>query len=87
MGSLLRFGISTDPVIIADCLRQRCAPEEPLHELSKPGEVLEIANVPFKGLFGFLEKLQTLPDGLSRALLLVELLGVSSKAKNTITAA
>jgi hypothetical protein len=46
-----------------------------LHELFKPGEALEITNGPFKDLFGFFEKLQTLPDGLSRALLLVEVLG------------
>jgi transcriptional antiterminator RfaH len=79
VASLLRFGISTDPVVIPDsiidCLRWRCALEEPLHELFKPGEILEISNGPFKGLFGFFEKLQTLPDGLSRALLLVEILG------------
>jgi transcriptional antiterminator RfaH len=85
VASLLRFGISTDPVVIPDpiidCLRQRCALEEPLHELFKPGEMLEITNGPFKGLFGFLEELQTLPDGLSRALLLVEVLGSIQKLK------
>jgi transcriptional antiterminator RfaH len=83
VASLLRFGISTDPVVIPDplidCLRQRCSLEEPLHELFKPGEMLEITNGPFKGLFGFFEKLQTLPDGLSRALLLVEVLGSVQK--------
>jgi transcriptional antiterminator RfaH len=85
VASLLRFGRSTDPVVIPDsiidCLRQRCALEEPLHELFKPGEMLEITNGPFKGLFGFFEKLQTLPDGLSRALLLVEVLGSVQKLK------
>ena len=85
VSSLLRFGISTDPVVIpdsiVDCLRQRCALDEPLHELFKPGEILEITNGPFKGLFGFFEKLQTLPDGLSRALLLVEVLGSVQKLK------
>jgi transcriptional antiterminator RfaH len=85
VASLLRFGISTDPVVIPDsiidCLRQRCALEEPLHELFKPGEILEITNGPFKGLFGFFEKLQTLPDGLSRALLLVEVFGSAQKLK------
>lgn len=83
--SLLRFGISTDPVVIPDpiidCLRQRCTLEEPLHELFKPGEILEIIDGPFKGLFGFFEKLQTLPDGLSRALLLIEVLGSVQKLK------
>jgi transcriptional antiterminator RfaH len=83
VASLLRFGISTDPVVIPDpiieCLRQRCALEEPLYELFKPGEMLEITNGPFKGLFGFFEKLQTLPDGLSRAMLLVEVLGSVQK--------
>jgi transcription antitermination factor NusG len=68
-----------DPII--DCLRQRCALDEPLHELFKPGEMIEITNGPFKGLFGFFEKLQTLPDGLSRALLLVEVLGSVQKLK------
>jgi transcriptional antiterminator RfaH len=85
VASLLRFGISTDPVVIPDpiidCLRQRCALDEPLHELFKPGEMIEITNGPFKGLFGFFEKLQTLPDGLSRALLLVEVLGSVQKLK------
>lgn len=85
VASLLRFGISTDPVIvpdpIIDCLRHRCALEEPMHELFKPGEILEITNGPFKGLFGFFEKLQTLPDGLSRALLLVEVFGSAQKLK------
>lgn len=85
VASLLRFGISTNPVIVPDliieCLRQRCALEEPLHELFKHGEILEITNGPFKGLFGFFEKLQTLPDGLSRALLLVEVLGSVQKLK------
>jgi transcriptional antiterminator RfaH len=83
VASLLRFGISTDQVVIPDpiihCLRQRCSLEEPLHELFKPGEILEIINGPFKDLFGFFEKLQTLPDGLSRALLLVEVLGSVQK--------
>ena len=85
VASLLRFGIPTDPVVlpdpIIDCLRQRCTLEEPLHELFKSGEVLEITNGPFKGLVGFFEKLQTLPDGLSRALLLVEVLGSVQKLK------
>jgi transcriptional antiterminator RfaH len=85
VASLLRFGISVDPVVIPDpiihCLRQRCFLEEPLHELFKPGEMIEITNGPFKGLFGFFEKLQTLPDGLSRALLLVEVLGSVQKLK------
>jgi transcriptional antiterminator RfaH len=85
VATLLRFGTTTNPVVIPDpiidCLRQRCALEEPLHELFKPGEMLEITNGPFKGLFGFFEKLQTLPDGLSRALLLVEVLGSVQKLK------
>lgn len=40
------------------------------------GEMLEITSGPFKGVF---EKLQTLPDGLSRAMLLVEILGSVQK--------
>jgi transcriptional antiterminator RfaH len=83
VASLLRFGISTDLVVIPDpiidCLRQRCTLEEPLHELFRPGEMIEITQGPFKGLIGFFEKLQTLPDGLSRAMLLVELLGSVQK--------
>jgi transcription antitermination factor NusG len=56
---------------IVDCLKQRCIKEEPLHELLKPGKMIEITQGPFKGFIGFFEKLQTLPDGLSRAMLLV----------------
>ena len=85
VASLLRVGISTDPVVIPDsiidCLRKRCALEEPAHELFKAGEMIEITHGPFKGLFGFFERLQTLPDGLSRALLLVEMLGSVQKLK------
>jgi transcription antitermination factor NusG len=53
--------------------------EEPLHELFKPGEMIEITQGPFKGFIGFFEKIQTLPDGLSRAMLLVEVLGSVQK--------
>ncbi len=83
VSQLLRFGTSADPVEIPEtivaCLKQRCAKEEPLHELFKPGEMIEIIQGPFKGLIGFFEKLQTLPDGLSRAMLLVEVLGSVQK--------
>jgi transcriptional antiterminator RfaH len=83
VSQLLRFGTSTDPVEIPkeiiDCLKQRCTKEEPLHELFKPGEMIEITQGPFKGFIGFFEKLQTLPDGLSRAMLLVEVLGSVQK--------
>ncbi len=83
VSQLLRFGNSIEPVeiteAIVDCLRQRCVKEEPLHELFKPGEMIEITQGPFKGCVGFFEKLQTLPDGLSRAMLLVELLGSVQK--------
>ncbi len=83
VSQLLRFGTSADPVEIPEtivaCLKQRCANEEPLHELFKPGEMIEITQGPFKGLIGFFEKLQTLPDGLSRAMLLVEVLGSVQK--------
>jgi transcriptional antiterminator RfaH len=83
VSQLLRFGTSSDPVeipgAIVDCLKQRCAKEEPLHELFKPGEMIEINQGPFKGLIGFFEKLETLPDGLSRAMLLVEVLGSVQK--------
>jgi len=83
VAQLLRFGTSVEPVSIpdtvVDCLKERCVQEEPLHELFKQGEMLEITQGPFKGLFGFFKKLQTLPDGLSRALVLVELLGTVQK--------
>ncbi len=79
VSQLLRFGSSSDPIVLPDpiinCLKQRCASEEPLHELFKKGELLEITQGPFKGLTGFFEKLQTLPDGLSRATLFIEVLG------------
>jgi transcriptional antiterminator RfaH len=83
VSELLTFGQATEPVVIPDpiieCLKQRCTQEEPLHELFKVGEMLEITSGPFKGFFGFFEKLQTLPDGLSRAMLLVEILGSVQK--------
>ncbi len=73
------FGASINqveiPETIIDCLKQRCAKEEPLQELFKPEEMIEITKVPFKGSIGFFEKLQTLTDGLSRAMLVVEALG------------
>jgi transcriptional antiterminator RfaH len=79
VSQLLRFGISTDPVeipeTIVECLKQRCTKEESLHELFKPGEIIEITQGPFKGFMGFFEKLQILPDGLSRVMLLVEVSG------------
>ncbi len=79
VSQLLRFGTSSEPIVlpdpIIDCLKQRCTSEEPLHELFKKGELLEITQGPFKGLTGFFVKLQILPDGLSRAMLLVEVLG------------
>lgn len=79
VSQLLRFGNLADPVeipeTIVECLKQRCTKEEPLHELFKHGEMVEITQGPFKGFIGFFEKLQSLPDGLSRALLLVEILG------------
>ena len=83
VSQLLRFGQTTEPVVIPDpvveCLKQRCSQEEPLHKLFQSGEMLEITRGPFKGLFGFFEKLQILPDGLSRAMLLVEILGSVQK--------
>jgi transcriptional antiterminator RfaH len=83
VSQLLRFGQSTEPVVIPDsiieCLQQRCSHQEPLHELFKAGELLEITKGPFKGLLGFFQKLQTLPDGVTRALLLVEILGSVQK--------
>lgn len=83
VAQLLRFGSTAEPVIvpdpIVDCLKQRCSKSEPLHELFKSGELLEITQGPFKGLMGFFEKLQTLPDGLTRALLMVEILGSVQK--------
>jgi transcription antitermination factor NusG len=41
--------------------------------------MIEITQGPFKGFIGFFEKLQNLPDGLSRAMLLVEILGSVQK--------
>ena len=83
VSQLLKFGQVTEPVVIPDpvveCLMQRCFQEEPLHELFQASEILEITSGPFKGFFGFFEKLQTLPDGLSRAMLLVEVLGSVQK--------
>ena len=83
VAQLLRFGQATEPVVIPDsiveCLKQRCSQEEPLHELFQSDEMLEITSGPFKGFFGFFEKLQALPDGLSRAMLLVEILGSVQK--------
>jgi transcriptional antiterminator RfaH len=83
VSQLLRFGQTAEPAFIPDpivkYLKQRCSQEEPLHELFQCGEILEIINGPFNGFFGFFEKLQTLPDGLSRAMLLVEVLGSVQK--------
>ncbi len=56
-------------------LRKRGA----LHELFHNGELIEIIQGPFSGLSGFFEKLQTLPDGSTRALLLVEVLASVQK--------
>jgi transcriptional antiterminator RfaH len=83
VSQLLRFGRSLDPIVlpdpIIDCLKRRCSNEEPLHELFRKGELLEITHGPFRSLTGFFEKLQTLPDGLLRAMLLVEVLGSVQK--------
>ncbi len=83
VSQLLKYSTSTDlieiPETIVDCLKQRCTKEEPLHELFKPGEMIEITQGPFKSFIGFFEKIQTLPDGLSRAMLLVEVLGSVQK--------
>lgn len=53
VSQLLRFGQSTEPVVIPDpimkVLQQRCSQEEPLHQLFQKGELLEIT----KGLLGF----------------------------------
>ncbi len=76
---LLRFGQANNPVVmpdkILDYMRQRCAKDEPLRELFFAGELVEITRGPFKGLSGFFERLQTLPEGSVRAMLLVEILG------------
>lgn len=83
VSQLLRFGASSEPVVlpdlIIDCLKERCAKEEPLHELFNSGEMLEITQGPFKEFMGFFEKLKTLSDGTSRALLLVEVLGSTQR--------
>jgi transcriptional antiterminator RfaH len=79
VSSILRFGTTTEPVhipdLIIDYLKHRCAKEEPLHELFRQGDILEITHGPFKGFTGFFEKIQSSSDGLTRALLLVEVLG------------
>lgn len=83
VSQLLRFGALSEPVvlpdIIIDFLKERCTKEKPLHELCNSGEMLEIIQGPFKGFMGFFEKLKTLPDGISRALLLVEVLGSTQR--------
>ena len=83
VSQLLRFGQSIELVVIPDpiieCLRERCSEKEPLHQLFEVGELLEITKGPFKGLLGFFQKLQTMPNGMTRALLLVEILGSVQK--------
>jgi transcriptional antiterminator RfaH len=83
VSELLRFGLNVDPVVIphqiVNYLKQRCNQEGELQELFNEGDMLEITQGPFKGLFGFFEKLQTMPDGFARALLLVEILGSTHK--------
>lgn len=83
VSSLLRFGMTTEPIqvpeFIIKYLKQRCDNQEPLHELFKQGETLEVTQGPFKGFRGFFEKIQSSPDGLTRALLLVEVLGSDQK--------
>jgi transcriptional antiterminator RfaH len=83
VSTLLRFGLTTEPVklpdLIVDYLKQRCAMGEPLHELFKLGELLEITHGPFKGFTGFFEKIQSSSDGSTRALLLIEVLGSVQK--------
>ena len=75
----MRFGQDIEPVCIPDkiieVLKDRCNQGEPLHTLFNAGETVEISKGPFKGFLGFFEKIQTLPDGLARAFLLVEILG------------
>jgi transcriptional antiterminator RfaH len=83
VAQLLRFGQVSGPVVIPDaiveCLKQRCSQEELFHELFQAGELLEITKGPFKDFLGLFQKLQTLPDGTVRALLLVEMLGSVQK--------
>jgi transcriptional antiterminator RfaH len=89
VSQLLKFGVSSEPVVVPDpvidCLKQRCIREEPLHELFNSRELLEITHGPFKGFIGFFEKLQTLPNGISRALLLVEVLGSTQRLHLELT--
>ena len=83
VSQLLRFDQSTEPVVIPDpivqCLKQFCTQEDPLHQLFQGCELLEVTKGPFKGLLGFFQKFQTLPDVMTRALLLVEILGSVQK--------
>jgi transcription antitermination factor NusG len=66
-------------------LKQRSFQEEPLRKLFQPGEMLEIVNGPFRGVSGFFEKLQTQPNGTSRAMLLIEILGSVQKLQIQLT--
>ncbi len=79
VSQLLRFGQANHPVvmpdIIIDYLRLRCTKGEPLRELFFAGDLLQITRGPLKGLSGLFQKLQTMPEGSVRALLLVEILG------------
>lgn len=83
VSQLLKFGISSDPVVVpnlmVDYLKIRCNDDEKPTQLFEKGELIEITEGPFKGLSGFFEKLQNMPDGFTRALLLVEILGNPQK--------
>lgn len=88
VSQLVKFGVLTEPIIVPDsiieALQQRCVETEPLHELFKKDDLLEITQGPFKGFTGFFEKLQTLADGSIRAILLVEVLGSLQKLRLSV---
>jgi transcriptional antiterminator RfaH len=89
VSQILRFGQAAEPAVVADYivnyLKQRSFQEEPLRKLFQPGEMLEIVNGPFRGVSGFFEKLQTQPNGTSRAMLLIEILGSVQKLQIQLT--
>lgn len=79
VAQLLRFGQVNQPVVVPDeiveCLRLRCTEDELFRALFHVGDMVEITQGPFKSRLGFFERLQTLQDGMARAMILVEILG------------
>ncbi len=82
VAQLLRFGQVNQPVVIPDTMVE-CLMAALLERGAAPRAIprgrLGRTQGPFKGLLGFFVRLQTLPDGLARAMLLVEILGSVQK--------